>query len=113
MSAGDRYVKQLNDLDVTLKRLNAKTTELRKKKKDIQTHLHAWMVKTGNEKYQGYTVAKVAPKPPAKRKPAKAKKQDALALFQQVGIDDPETFWEEFSKTQKAVAQTEQEDEEE
>jgi len=102
-TSGERYVKQLADLDVTLRRLNSKTTELRKKKKEVQTHLHAWMVRHNHDKYEGYSVAKISPKAKPKRKPAKAKKQDALALFQQVGIDDPERFWDEFTLTQKVV----------
>lgn len=102
-SSGERYVKQLADLDATLRRLNSKTSELRKKKKEVQTHLHAWMVRHHHDMYEGYSVEKISPKAKSKRKPAKAKKQDALALFQQVGIDDPERFWEEFTKTQKVV----------
>ena len=100
---GDRYIQQLSQIDASIKRLNSQTAELRKKKKDILGHLHTWMVRNGHEKYGSYTVTKIAPKPPAKRKPAKAKKLDAMALFQQVGIDDPEQFWEELARTQKAV----------
>lgn len=103
MSSGERYVKQLADIDATLKRLNSKTTELRKKKKEVQTHLHTWMVRHNHDKFEGYSVEKIAPKAKPKRKPASKKKQDALVLFQQVGIDDPERFWEEFTRTQKVV----------
>ncbi len=103
MSSGERYVKQLADIDSTLKRLNSKTTELRKKKKEVQLHLHTWMVRHNHDKFEGYSVAKIAPKAKPKRKPASKKKQDALVLFQQVGIDDPERFWEEFTRTQKVV----------
>ena len=108
---GDRYIQQLSQIDATLKRINSQAAELRKKKKDIQGHLHTWMVKNGHEKYGAYSVSKIAPKPPAKRKPAKAKKMDALALFQQVGIDDPEQFWEELSRTQKTVIEVPEENE--
>ena len=101
---GDRYVKQLQDLDSTIKRLNKTISDARKKKKDTQKHLYAWMVKNNVDKLGGYTVKKIAPKlHKAKRKPPKQKKEDALKLFNEIGITDPEAFWEEFEKTQKVI----------
>lgn len=97
----DSYLRQISDVDAALKRLNAQTKELRKKKKDAQTRLHAWMIKNNVEEYGKIKIKKVAPKPPAKRKPVKKKKEDAISLFAKIGVNDPEELWEEFQRTQK------------
>ena len=104
-STADAYIRQITDVDAALKRLNAQTKELRKKKKEAQTRLYAWMEKNGVEEYGKITIKKIAPKPPAKRKPAKKKKDDALRLFTAIGVNDPEELWEEFQKTQRAASE--------
>jgi hypothetical protein len=99
----DANVRRLKDIEEALKRANQKCSELRKKKKAAQEHLYASMKKNGVDNYNGYTLKKVQPRPPAKRKPAKAKKADAINLFRSIGVDDPETFYSEFEMTQKFV----------
>jgi hypothetical protein len=104
-STADAYIRQITDVDAALKRLNAQTKELRKKKKDAQTRLHAWMEKNKVDEYGKISIKKIAPKPPAKRKPAKKKKDDALRLFTAIGVNDPEELWEEFQRTQKVISE--------
>ncbi|HMP28783.1 MAG TPA: hypothetical protein PKD85_04235 [Saprospiraceae bacterium] len=99
----DANVRRLKDIEDALKRANIKCTELRKKKKIAQEHLYSSMKKNGVEDYKGYTLKKVQPKLPAKRKPAKAKREDAINLFRSIGVDDPETFYSEFEMTQKFI----------
>jgi hypothetical protein len=108
MEADARRLKEIED---ALKRINAKTIDLRKKRKDAQNKLYDSMIKNGVDSYEGYTVKKIAPRPKAKRKPAKAKKQDALKLFAKIGVDDPNVLWEEFEKTQKIVENTSESEE--
>lgn len=100
-STADSYVRQIAELDAALKRLNAQTKEIRRKKKEAETRLHAWMVKNNVEKYGKVTIKKITPRGASKRKPAKQKKADALSLFTQIGVNDPEKLWEEFQMTQK------------
>lgn len=101
-STADSYIRQISELNATLARLNKQTSELRKKKKEAEKRLHAWMVKNNIEEYAKVSIKKIAPKPPAKRKPAKQKKADAINLFAQIGVNDPEQLWEEFQSTQRA-----------
>lgn len=109
-STADSYVRQIKDVDAALKRLNAQAKELRKKKKEAQTRLHAWMVKNGVDEYGQIPAKKIAPKTPVKRKPVKKKKEDAIRLFSQIGVNDPEELWEEFQRTQKLADRREEED---
>jgi hypothetical protein len=104
--------RRLRELELALKRLNEKAVDLRKKKKDAQEKLYRSMEKNGVEKYEGYTMSKIRPKAPAKRKPAKAKKSDAIRLFSEIGIDDPEELYEEFKKTQRMSSHSICDDEE-
>jgi hypothetical protein len=85
-----------------MKRANKQILIMRKKKADVQMKLYAWMVKHNLDEYGGYKTSKLAPKKKS-RKNAKDKKQDALRLFSDIGVDDPETLWMEFQKTQKPL----------
>src|SRR4029078_10882627 len=101
MSEGDRYVSSIKDMDAAVKRLNSEVKKIRLKKAETQRHLYNWMRRNGYDSYGGYTITKITPKPPVKRKPMKQKNEDAFRFFREAGITDPETFWEEFEKTQK------------
>jgi hypothetical protein len=105
-TTADSYIRQIKDVDAALKRLNVQAKELRKKKKEAQSRLHSWMEKNKVEEYGEISLKKITPKPPAKRKPAKKKKDDAIRLFSQIGVNDPEELWEEFQRTQKLVIET-------
>lgn len=104
MSDGERYVSNIQSIDVSIKRLNAEVKKLRQKKSETQNHLYKWMQRNGYNNYQGYLIDKLAPKPSIKRKPSKQKKEDAFRFFREAGITDPETFWEELEKTQKNIS---------
>jgi hypothetical protein len=101
MSTGEAYVRQIGSIDEALKRLNEETRTLRKQRGIAKQRLHDWMKKNGHEEYQGYKLAKIAPKPKVPRKKAKEKKEDAMRLFRDIGVNDPEELWVEFLRTQK------------
>ena len=103
MSDPAGYIRQIKSIDDTLKRLNAETKSLRKQKKVSQERLYSWMIKRNVEEYEGFKIEKLAPKPKARRKKEKDKREDALRLFGEVGINDPDAFWESFKATQKAL----------
>ena len=108
--SGDSYVRQVQSIDESLTRLNHKVKELRKKKKEAEERLYVWMQRNGHEKYDKYTIQKLQPKPKSKRKPKKEKRQDAIKLFSDIGIDDPESFLQEFERTQKYIENVENDD---
>jgi hypothetical protein len=101
-STADSYIRQIKDIDSALKRLNQQTADLRKKKKEASMRLYAWMEKNNVETYSSIDIRKIAPKQRAKKKPPKKRKEDAIILFSQIGVNDPEKLWEEFQRTQKA-----------
>lgn len=100
-SLADSYIRQMTDIDSALKRLNAKTSELRKQKKEATQRLYSWMEKNGVETYSNINIKKIAPKQRAKKKPPKKRKEDAINLFSKIGINDPEELWEELQRTQQ------------
>jgi hypothetical protein len=102
-STGNAYLRQIKDIDDALKRANKQVKTLRDKKKDVMNKMYTWMNNKGIESYGDVTVQKLAPRPRAKRKPAKQKRTDAINLLQTIGVDDPEAFLEEFEKTQKYI----------
>lgn len=102
--------RRLKDLEETLARLNHKTADLRKKRAEAKERLYQSMLKNNVEKCEGYTIKKIQPKIRVKRKPAKAKKTDAIKLFADIGIEDPDSFYAEFEKTQKIVMEEENEE---
>lgn len=97
----ESYVRRLREIDAALSRANKQVTELRSKKKEATQRLHEWMQKKGLDEYGGYSIKKVAPRPRAKRKPKKDKREDALRLFTSIGVQDPELLLEEYERTQK------------
>lgn len=62
------------------------------------------------EKYEGVTINSIRPSDIRRRKPEKEKKRDAIELFRNIGIGDPEEFYVEFKATQKSVPVTEGEE---
>lgn len=106
--SGEGYVRQIKDIDEALKRLNAQTKQLRAQKLTAKTRLYEWMKKREYDEYEGYKLAKIAPKPKIPRKKAKDKKADALRLFAEAGANDPEELYQAFLATQKVVAPQEE-----
>lgn len=107
---GEAYIRQLKDLDSALKNYTLKMKQLRDQKKQVNSNLYNFMIKHNLEEYQGIKLQKITPKEKVKRKKAKEKKEDALKLFYEIGIQNPESFWESLQKTQKPKTEEGEED---
>lgn len=101
MTDPEGYVRNLKSINESIKRHSDQLKTLREKKKAAEDRLYRYMSKNNLDEYQGYKISKLTPKKKIKRKPEKEKKQDAIDLFCQNGIQDPETFWEQLKSTQK------------
>jgi hypothetical protein len=108
MSRAESYVHEINSLEPEIKRLNQRLKQLREQKKTAENHLYQYMVRHNLEKFEGKTLKKLTPKQKQTRKPLANKKADAIKLFRETGIPDPETFWLEFQQTQKLAKLEEQ-----
>ena len=97
----DGYITQLASINDTLKRLTSKVKDLKRQKKDIEERLRRWMEKNGYEECEGYKLTKLQPKPKAPRKKKADKKRDAIQLFADIGIDDPDELYEKLRETEK------------
>lgn len=101
MTDAESYVRNLKSIGDSIKRYSSQLKELKEKKKLAEQRLYNYMNRNNLEEYGGYKKAKLAPK---ERKPVKKpaeKKSDAMKLFSDTGISDPELFWEAFQSTQK------------
>ena len=107
MSNPDSYVREIDSLTTEIKRLNERLKQLRKQKKGTEGHLYNYMTRQNIEKYGNVTRKSITPREKKSRKPDTVKRQDAIALFREVGIPNPEEFWEEFKSTQKYESEEE------
>jgi hypothetical protein len=103
MATPDSYIRQISELDIAIKRNREQGKKLREQKSLAQSRLYAYMVRHGMEEYQGIKVNKIKPPLKTKRKSNKRRREDGIRLFHQVGIPDPESFWNEFQGTQKIL----------
>jgi len=101
MADPDSYIRNLNSIGESIKRHNAQLKILREKKKESEKRLHSYMIKNNMEEYGGYKASKIAPKEKKLVKKKKEKKTDAIRLFSEIGITDPESFWDALQETQK------------
>ena len=62
------------------------------------------------EEVDGVKITKLKPKTVLRKKPSE-KKRDAVELFKEVGIPDPNQFWDELMSTQKPKIQDDEEKE--
>lgn len=102
MDGGMSYVREIESLDKEIKRLNAVLKGLREQKKRRQSDLYEYMVANNKDKVGKITKKRIEPKeakPP--RKQACQKKAEAIVLFEQAGIPNPQDFWQRFQSTQK------------
>lgn len=109
---GESYRKEIVSLDAEIKRLAEHTNKLKLQRQNAKNHLYNYMVSHNLEQIgegkNAITLAQCAPKKPrAKVKPKKERKRDALELFSNIGIPNPEAFYEQFESTQKARALSE------
>jgi len=101
MTDPDAYVRNLKDIGDAIKRHNAQLKILKSKKQESEKRLYIYMSKNNIDEYRGYKASKLAPKEKKPIKNKAEKKMDAIRLFSDTGINDPETFWEMFQNTQK------------
>ncbi len=105
MSRSHTYHNEIEKLNVEIKRMNSRLKELRDRRRQQEKYLYDSMKMWNETKVGNYTLKKLEkkahPAPKHKRKGVKAKQRDAMMLFRQIGIPNPENFWREFDKTQK------------
>jgi hypothetical protein len=106
------YVREINSINAELKSLTAKAKVLRKQKFDKQALLYKYMKSKNMEVCDGTKIKSITPKDKIKRKPDSEKKKDAIELFRVEGINDPDSFYEKFKRTQKYVPNEEEHPEE-
>lgn len=109
MSNPDSYIREINSLDDEIKRLNSKLKALREQKRSKQDLLYKYMTKNHIDKYGGITAKSIRPRENFPRKPESEKKSDAITLFTQLGIENPEEVYKEFKLTQKYQKQEDSE----
>ena len=98
----DGYVHEIKSLRKEIKRLNGSLKVLRDQKNLAECRLYQYMKKNGIEKLDGITINSIKPRDEQlPRKKKSEKKRDAVELFQQIGVTDPEGLWIEFQATQK------------
>jgi len=102
MSTPNGYVHEILSLRKEIKRLNEHMKTLRDQKNLTEGRLYQYMNKNGIEKLDGITINSIKPRSEhLPRKKKSEKKRDAVELFQQIGVSDPEGLWTEFQATQR------------
>ncbi len=99
----DSYARNLKNIEESIKRHNAQLKDLRVKKIAAEERLRNIMQRRGVNEYEGYKLDKLGPKPKKSVKKKAEKKADAVKLFREANIDNPELFWDMFQDTQKVV----------
>ena len=104
--AENNYLYEIYGIDAELKRINERSKQLRSQKKRCMTGLYNYMISQGIDRVidgkKVITINQCDPnKKRAKIKPKKQKKEDAIYLFREIGIPNPEEFYMEFEQTQK------------
>jgi hypothetical protein len=110
MTDPDAYVRNLKEIGDSIKRHNSQLKTLKEKKKAAERRLHAYMTRNNLIEYGGFKATTLAPKEKKPIKKKAEKKADAVRLFAETGITDPEGFWEAFQNTQKVALEQEQDD---
>jgi hypothetical protein len=104
----ERYLYEINSIDTELKRVTEHTKALKLQRSKAMSGLYSYMTSNNLQKVgegkNAITINKCAPKIKKKTKPKKYKRDDAINLFRDAGIPDPESFYLDFEKTQKSVA---------
>lgn len=106
MKSYEGYMCELNTIDAELKRINEHAKNLRLQRTRVLGALYRYMCSNNLEKVsygkRDISIKQCAPR--EKRiaaKPKKEKKRDAIELFRDMGIPNPEKFYIEFEGTQK------------
>jgi Asp-tRNA(Asn)/Glu-tRNA(Gln) amidotransferase B subunit len=102
----DAYSREVININIELRKMNERSKLLREQRSKAMERLYKYMVDNDLESI-GEDPNKITrkqcapPKPRNKLKPKKQRDNDAIELCRITGIPDPETFFEEFKKTQK------------
>jgi len=107
-SAG--YVREYKSIDKEIKRLSENLKSLRKQKGIVGNKIYHIMNEYHLGEIDGIKKKQLTPKTPVVRKKLKDKKNDAIHLFHQYGIPNPEEFWNELQDTQKVVVNDTEDD---
>lgn len=99
------YINEIKSIDKELKRISVHTSNLRIRKKEIEQNLYNYMKDHNINELEGVKITKLCSKK-IRKKPSE-KKRDALALFREVGIPNPDEFWDSFISTQKVISEKE------
>lgn len=113
--SSDSYLREINSIDAEIKRLNSVIKALRVQKRKAQDNLYFYMsrhkLESISDKNKSISIEKFAPpKPRVKSKPKKERKVEAIELFREAGIPNPEEFFEQLEATQKSVKNDNDED---
>lgn len=106
---GSSYCRSLKSLDAEILRLTKLTRDARANKMRLEKNLFEWLSRTGRSEitYEGktYKKDKLKPKMPGaySRKKKSEKERDGMRLLRELGVNDPETTYYEFVKTQKIL----------
>lgn len=101
MRRAEGYANEISSIQKEMKRLQSQIKNLREQKKNAESHLYKYMSSTGINKIQTITIKSITPKEKVIRKKKADKVRDAIQLFEDIGVPDPERFYQDFLETQK------------
>lgn len=114
MRSQEYYLVEINNIDNELKRINEHAKNLRAQKAKTMGGLRQYMISNGLEQVSDgkktISLKKCEPRKKARSKPKKQKRSDAIQLFRDAGIPNPEKFYEEFESVQKIPTGDDQND---
>ena len=100
MSASN-YVAEMQNIDEELRRMRARSRQLQVRKKVLAQTLHDFMHRHNYAEFKGVRLKSIAPRPRRRRKPKREKRRDGVTLLRDIGVPDPERFYDQFSNTQR------------
>ena len=100
MSNPDAYAEVIESIKKERKRLNARSKTLLAQQREAEKHLYNYMETYHVAEHRGIKKKTITPRSKIQRKKKKEKKKDAIQLFLETGIPDPETFWAKLQATQ-------------
>lgn len=95
------YISEINSINEELKRIDKRAKALRAQKLVAQSRLYDYMRNNHLSEFQGIKASSIAPKPKRLTKSKDEKRDDAVSLFRSQNINNPESLYEQFLKTQK------------
>ncbi len=94
------YINEREKIIQEIKRLNCLIKELRINKKETEQKIVEFMEERDMEILDGVALSDLKPNSRKKRKKKSEKREDALEFLKNYDIDEPETFYLNFMKTQ-------------